>query len=536
MDELREHLIECEVLDYLKHKKKYGVKGCYVNIESGVLDQHRGQNVAKRKSGEMDNSVRFNDVDKRARIDSGPRSKTNADRKLAIAKARAKNVSNSVNNFAPVTSGAPVTGVPVTGGSFNQSSVVNGPSITPNPIPGNPAQAQNSSQDRTQSPTTLVPLSLDTPNNSNAGVLDMLGMKYEIVQTNPLIIKPISTATGPAKNTCVSSIVQPSTTGARVFNSIQANSKNIIEEAKRQKANKNNPKPLLPKGEHNTCSVCLVKCGESGQLNHHKLIHDNICPWCERQDDGPDISEKYEGIPFSAQGLSGNPPPEGGSDVTHDAVLTEKKFLLAEHLQRVHNVCHHCYAKQNDKDSLYQHLSRHYLKCLGCYKTFQRTQDYNVHIGNFVYQNKECSQCLRLFQNAEACEEHFRNSHKASFSCRLCPKTFPSPYLRKKHMRYMHPHGKASLQCDICKKSMYTKLGMKQHMKSHTQDPEERREMNRKLNAKYTCLVCNQKFRWQRALSDHMQSKHLKVFYFCMFCKIPNLDYWSKVSRNCYPV
>lgn len=136
---------------------------------------------------------------------------------------------------------------------------------------------------------------------------------------------------------------------------------------------------------------------------------------------------------------------------------------------------------------------------------------------------KKCGICERSFSNLQALEFHQKTHENSFFDCPEtdCNKKFKRKSSLRKHL-YFH-RGKFKYACDDCGESFVDKVKFEIHAASKHQrvqrtfkcqlctknftsaDYLKRHQVTHKDEFKYSCKICNQKFKWLTSLQTHTQ-------------------------------
>jgi len=196
------------------------------------------------------------------------------------------------------------------------------------------------------------------------------------------------------------------------------------------------------------------------------------------------------------------------------------------------------------------------LECKLCPKSFESSKKLNYHIqfchpkdlfqcdlcGNFLKSKKSINyhindHILRFSKNIPKIrdsshktdseiflninqpenEEKFNKFQERNFKCDQCLKAFNNKHALYQHKHIAHP--KILLECDLCGKSLKTRLSMKYHMDAHLNNKNglKIKEFYKNQSEKrFKCEVCPARYKSLKRLKDH-QSIHNKKFE-CKMC------------------
>ena len=175
-----------------------------------------------------------------------------------------------------------------------------------------------------------------------------------------------------------------------------------------------------------------------------------------------------------------------GKNRRYECTVCGKKFLQAGHLS--------------------EHRALHFdvrrFKCPHCEKAFSRHRSLRNHMG--LMHNKanefQCKMCKLCFTDEWQLEEH-QQLHTGSmpFVCEECPKKFMSPSGLRKHRRIVHRLEK-KWQCTMCDEKFRLWSEIQQHMFEHRDKPGSQ------------CEVCKKLFESELALKKHARKYHRELF------------------------
>ncbi|XP_046562356.1 gastrula zinc finger protein XlCGF52.1-like [Haliotis rubra] len=116
----------------------------------------------------------------------------------------------------------------------------------------------------------------------------------------------------------------------------------------------------------------------------------------------------------------------------------------------------------------------------------------------------ECMPCKKKFKNRATLRSHQRRKHELDFniSCELCNMSFFNTELLKEHRAKLHKQ-KGLCRCKTCFKVLNSYRGMREHVKSHSEEVHK-------------CTECDKFFNSKQALRRHMKT-HDKEFI-CELC------------------
>lgn len=165
-------------------------------------------------------------------------------------------------------------------------------------------------------------------------------------------------------------------------------------------------------------------------------------------------------------------------------------------------------------------ISNIHIKKQKSVKSLANIQSLHKPIANCQYQ---CSDCNKCFRSKRPLLRHINDDHSIK-KCQFCNKLINKTSNRKRHEDYFCPKNKAVIKnnavlkygmythrfiCDICKKSYSHKNTLKNHIKTHTDEPE-----------RYKCKICDKSYIKKHALVCHVRAQHLKVHtYSCKYCR-----------------
>lgn len=185
------------------------------------------------------------------------------------------------------------------------------------------------------------------------------------------------------------------------------------------------------------------------------------------------------------------------------------------------------------------HISSNRHKCLECSETFNTLMKLQKHslkvhghgvIGSIMYSKEssqcsicgqmfskermkyhmqhhyeemfQCDHCPKIFKKKTSLQRHFDCNHSTEkrFTCSTCGKSFAKNRILKQH-QMIHIPMKLYIQCEICSKLMQVK-SLRIHMETKHGD---------KYKEKPFICECGKSFRYEKQLSKHNESVHVKI-------------------------
>lgn len=174
----------------------------------------------------------------------------------------------------------------------------------------------------------------------------------------------------------------------------------------------------------------------------------------------------------------------------------------------------------NDALSFKEHVTNHTnskpFVCNVCAKAFKvksilKNHYMNVH-GLFPEGRKgfECVQCGKVVSCSSLLRTHMRShSSERPFACNICSKKFKANHNLQQHEMQCHgifPQGRKRIQCTQCGYTASSSAGLRQHMRSHS---DERL---------CKCTICAKAFKWKGALTQHMIVHSQERPFKCTIC------------------
>lgn len=193
----------------------------------------------------------------------------------------------------------------------------------------------------------------------------------------------------------------------------------------------------------------------------------------------------------------------------HVCTICGKGFVLKRYLAyhvKLHTrsedrqfACTLCPLKFKIKKDLRRHQVKHSevlnYSCNECGKKFKYKSMLNYHVLNHSNSNRfVCDTCGFSSNNKSTFTIHKRihdRSHK--FPCDLCGKEFYLKSLLERHKAVVHSC--ETHQCQRCGKTFKAKQYLRNHMKTHSEQP-------------FTCTTCGKTYRSKRILQNHIILKH----------------------------
>lgn len=216
------------------------------------------------------------------------------------------------------------------------------------------------------------------------------------------------------------------------------------------------------------------------------------------------------------------------------------KFHLADSLLvpfRVDDGLYEC-VKCNDSfksfTALSKHTNLHYSNfvCDSCGSVFYCYRTMQNHI-NRMHKEVRCTICNMKFKTMSAKDKHLRTTHKVKYKnyCPYCSEIFKSGYRKMLHLTEVHGIKRPEFKCGYCGK-IFTETGqMNNHIREvhkgekskicsvcskgffRTADLKRHERIHEPIREKkFSCEVCNSKFKDKYSYSRHLRKKlHEKI-------------------------
>ena len=128
---------------------------------------------------------------------------------------------------------------------------------------------------------------------------------------------------------------------------------------------------------------------------------------------------------------------------------------------------------------------------------------------------RTCSYCGKTFSSYRVVKKHQVESHAESIThtCTICGNSYTSDRSYHTHMKEVHRGGER-VSCELCGKSMQNKYRLKGHMKDFHSGNS------------FQCSDCGATCKTERALKDHRDRKHLKLY--SVTCELCSKDFGSR--------
>lgn len=165
-----------------------------------------------------------------------------------------------------------------------------------------------------------------------------------------------------------------------------------------------------------------------------------------------------------------------------------------------------------------RHFRTHHIdllpqKCSQCEEKFRRKIQLRKH--EIQKHSKDyphtCPQCNKGFLNTLTLTRHLSVHNEMSRKkCPDCELMFPKWSLLVEHRRKEHKSDQR-FSCDVCHKTFFRKVNIKQHMKLHSKEPREK---------VFQCLYenCPKFYSEKKNLDAHVRSKHEGKRWTCDLC------------------
>ena len=215
--------------------------------------------------------------------------------------------------------------------------------------------------------------------------------------------------------------------------------------------------------------------------------------------------------------------------------LGETLAKLLVHLDSIKEAIRNTFLRREetrDNTSELQGVFEKPLSCVTCSKQFRSLKGYKNHIKKHEGKDEErdtfCKQCKRLFNTERQfsrhqftvhsisvptsctscgirldCEKslakHNQEVHSQRVVCNLCGKEFYTTANLIIHQRNIHREGADETNhiCEFCSRTFKSTDHLKQHQRTHE-------------GLKFSCNICDKRFRWDSSLNSHMKAAHSK--------------------------
>lgn len=236
----------------------------------------------------------------------------------------------------------------------------------------------------------------------------------------------------------------------------------------------------------------------------------------EIEEDG---EEQFEG--FSEESTQDKPKEEQFPCMKCNRVF-RSKTRLQEH-EKMHQgikkySCTHCGMFFTASNSLKRHVQNIHLNlkpyvCEQCGHAFADTGKLKTHeLTHITEKNFPCAQCPRWFKTHEQLARHVIQHDpvakaalkRLKYDCSICNQTLSSASALNTHkLRHSEP----GFMCNECGKRFTTKLSLKLHMRSHSDDRP------------YKCVTCLATFKAEKTLHEHRMIHTQEKPHECDVCK-----------------
>nr|CAI5856721.1 unnamed protein product [Callosobruchus analis] len=240
------------------------------------------------------------------------------------------------------------------------------------------------------------------------------------------------------------------------------------------------------------CKKCTYKTVSTSLLKRHMVKH-------------PDIADRciYCNMIFVRK------------RALDDHIVRKHPDFIASASSKVHE-CTECTYKTISTTLLKQHMAKHLdtgVRCTYCNKTFKFKRALDDHIieihPDFIAcvsrKVHECTKCTYKTVSTWLLKRHMVKhpdiaGNYITIRCMYCNKIFPRTLARDDHIVRKHPDFIASvsrkiLECTKCTYKTVITTRLKQHTVKHSEPS-------------HTCIYCNNTFRSQLTLDDHIVKRH----------------------------
>nr|CAD7443319.1 unnamed protein product [Timema bartmani] len=248
------------------------------------------------------------------------------------------------------------------------------------------------------------------------------------------------------------------------------------------------------------CQFCDIQFENSNQLNEHKKIHSNIfieCPVC--------------------------------SKMVHKVTGLKKHFSLHRDLNL--HVCFICGQVLPNETELKSHKFLHHKEknhlCETCGKAFKYkfclSNHMKTHLGDVHRQKFKCGFCGLCISNRVNLKHHIAThniSRERKYSCDLCEKKFFYRYNLTAHIP-VHFEDRP-FKCTSCDKAFKWKKNLDLHLKTHLIITDESNNVGLKSIKSKTpqllCQICGKTLLSKMSLYMHMKRHEGNLKFICEIC------------------
>ncbi|XP_052748266.1 zinc finger protein 267-like [Galleria mellonella] len=282
------------------------------------------------------------------------------------------------------------------------------------------------------------------------------------------------------------------------------------------------------------CSICEQRFTLESEMTNHRLTHYRHykCRICELEFHNEDLILRHHRDNHSENGYA--------CEVCNTVYQTKRLYQL--HRRSKHKgrkSCPTCHKELGPNTNLKKHMLTHTsvtYECEVCNKKYRNVWSLRTHRQSHNVQKNEaaycaecdvqyktvysywthvrtslkhvsledlkykCKYCSKRCASASSLKYHMESVHtkEMNYSCKQCDQAFNTTKRLRVHVRFKH-EGKSKPKnkiCCICSKAFSTKVGLQQHMNSHTGARP------------YVCKVCEASFSHSGALYTHTKLLH----------------------------
>jgi KRAB domain-containing zinc finger protein len=260
-------------------------------------------------------------------------------------------------------------------------------------------------------------------------------------------------------------------------------------------------------GPH-TCHICNKQLKTSSSLGYHiKMVHSDERPHeCPYEGCDKAYKTKYD-LRVHKNRIHKRKKPFAceicGKAFTVQYDVTKHVRWVHEGIRPMPYKCEWegCVEKFTNRKNLRSHMTVHTGKkeypCSfeGCGKSFETSTLLKIHYkGEHEREAKyACGQCTEVFKYHKDLLGHMKKFHKPAHKCNVCGKSLKTKVTLKEHME-LHNENRTLVACNICGKGF---TNMKTHVKN----------VHNKVKP-FKCDICKKEFAMKGAIQLHVGSVH----------------------------
>ncbi|XP_048000168.1 zinc finger protein Xfin-like [Leguminivora glycinivorella] len=221
------------------------------------------------------------------------------------------------------------------------------------------------------------------------------------------------------------------------------------------------------------CTICQQRFDDGIEFRQHKCLYD--CHICEKRFINKILYERHLQAHKTGR-------PKFKCSVCN--LELKDKSSLSNHMgtHPEHVTCPICKTYVT-KTVLLKHVESHKdagdLKCPHCVLVCENQNQLEVHVNRFHLMQRpyQCDICSKSFYGKLKLREHIKEhnaSHRRTCQCPVCDKSFTRKVYLEKHLK-LHTTGQL-YNCNLCEKVYISEALLKQHRKSHADDLESKPE------------------------------------------------------------